>query len=204
MTTKEKPVASRYLDNGILKRWHSKTLDAFDNDEKAKEYIRKYLKELPKFKEKGVGVYLYGKNGVGKSHLMMTVFKELLDRGEKARVTTLGTLVTAYTSTWYNAQNRADFQKRFMNVAFLGIEEIGKEYRSDTSNLAVTVLDSVLRYRLQAMKPTWATSNISASALTAKYTGDIAAMFREMAFPLNVIGEDKRVLSASKIERMFD
>ena len=70
-----------YLHCGIKSAWHEKSLKDFTNDTEAHAYVVKYLKKASAAAKDGLGLYLWGSNGTGKSHLMNCSFKELISQG---------------------------------------------------------------------------------------------------------------------------
>ena len=193
-----------YLKNGILPKWHSKTLKEFTNDSNAKAKVEKYLKDAYLMKQKGIGLFLWGANGTGKTHLMTSAFKLLLEEGHSAKVISLSSLIAKFTAGWYDATEKRELQDILKKVEFLGIEEIGKEFRSKNSDLGTVVFDNILRYRVQMQKPTWFTSNVNPKNLTANYTEDITSMLKECCYPLQVLGSDKRDREFKKIKGYFE
>lgn len=189
------------LSVGILEKWHTRTLDAYDNDMVALEKVQDYIKRADTFYTEGVGFYLHGHNGTGKSHLMNCAFKRFILARYKVQVVSFSDLITEFIGGWYDEDVKQKIQ-RYKKVDFLGIEEIGKEFKSKESALAQTVLDNILRYRVQMNKPTWFTSNKPPTDIAALYTEDIASMMKEVAIPLHVVGEDYRIKISKKIRSL--
>lgn len=188
-----KELRTYYESIGIPLKWHSKTLDDFTNDREALRVIRKYIKNHKEAFKDGVGFFLTGKNGVGKTHLLMCSFMELFNLRHSVQVISLSALVDMYTGSWYDAEKREELLQVMIKKHFLGIEEIGKQFSSEKSMDVVThILEVVLRSRLQHNRPTWFTSNLTASSMKDVYNEDIASMLRECAVPLLVEGNDKR------------
>lgn len=198
-----KELGNYFSSVGIPLKWHTKTLRDFDNDKEALSTIINYLDKAREAYKEGVGFYLHGKNGVGKTHLLMTSFMQLFDQRFTVRVISLTELVNLFTSSWYDEDKKEELVLVMSNVHFLGIEEMGKQLSSDKSLEIVThVLETVLRSRVQNKKPTWFTSNISASSLKDIYNEDIASMLRECALPLLINGDDvRREISKSNKEK---
>jgi DNA replication protein DnaC len=178
------------LTMGILLKWHSKTWEDFTNDPKAKSKVISYLSRLEEFKDRGVGIYLYGTNSVGKTMLMNLAFKAILDTN-KVKIISFSTLVDLYAGGWNDPESKVAFWKAIKEPEFLGIEEPGKEYPSN-KGLSATVLDTLLRYRTQMNLPTWFTSNIDPSKFKEVYTAGISEMLKESTIPLLVTGENMR------------
>lgn len=191
-----------YLRSGILPKWHDKTLDDFTNDTEAKKVVTNYLKNHKQALSDGVGLFLHGANGTGKTLLMNTAFKELMELRYRVQIITMSGLITKFTSGWYDAEERRGLQRILQTVHFLGIEEVGKEFRSQNNDLSVTVFDHIVRTRVQMKLPTWFTSNKSPTDVTTVYTEDIASMLREVSVPVKVKGEDyRRRISDEIIEK---
>lgn len=185
---------SLFREAGILRRWYTTTMTDFDNDVTAKEKVQNYILNFDAYRSKGIGLYLYGSNGVGKTHLLMEVLKELILQRYTVRVVTLGTLVSLYTQGWYDKEANAEFNKLYKLPYILAIEEIGKEYKSGDNDLGRTVIDTIVRYRNQDMKPLLFAANHQPKDLARIYSTDISSMLKEMVITILVQGTDRRTL----------
>jgi DNA replication protein DnaC len=188
-----------YLSCGIFKKWHDKTLDDFVNDIDAKKTVLKYLKNHKAYKKDGVGLFIWGANGVGKSLLLNTSFIELINLRYKVRIVDFSELITSFANGWNDKDDR-EVLRELKNCDFLGIEEIGKEFNSRESELAKTVLDNVLRYRVQNCKPTWFTTNLKPSEIKIRYKEDTYSLLKEACIPVQVLGSDYRDIVREKIK----
>ena len=193
----KKKLKSLYTLSGILPKWHGKEYSDFTNDITTKKKLLTYVSKYKEMKKEAVGVFLWGANGVGKTLVMNCVFKDLLvNKRQTVKIIPLSKLVTLYADSWYNMEARRELNHIKTKVAFLGIEEIGKEFKSSSKtgqeNLAITTLDDVLRSRIQYAKITWFTSNKAPSELKDSYSEDISSMMGECAIPLQVTGPDIR------------
>lgn len=188
---------------GILDRWHTKTFDDFTNDPIAKKRVLHYLETADTMKANGIGLFFHGVNGVGKTHLAMCLLKELGKRFS-VRAITLGTLIGLYTQGWYDREKHQEYLDIISKPDFLELEEIGKEYKSNNSDLGLSVLDTVVRYRLQAMKPLVFTTNLPPKIVTSTYSHDIGSMLHECSLIIEVKGTDRRVAQFEDNKRRYD
>lgn len=180
-----------YLHCGIRNNWHNKSLSDYSNDEEALSLVTKYLDNLSDFVSKGVGLYLWGSNGTGKSYLMNCAFKELIERGYKVKVLSLDEIVNKFTASWYSDEERQSLNNILQSVTFLGIDEFGKN-RNDLPDLIKRVMESVIRFRVQMGKPIWFASNTDPKYVKEIFSEDIASLMREAVIPICVRGEDYR------------
>lgn len=182
----------KYLTScGILPKYHEATLAQFTNDDEAKARITDYIQRFAEFKKKGVGLYLWGDNGTGKTHCLNCAFKYFIKLRQQVLIVSFESMITTFIDGWYNTDARALYEQ-MRNCDFLAIEELGKEFKSKESVLARTVLDNTLRYRLQMNKPTWLTSNVPPNDIKTAYSEDIASMMREAVIDIQIKGEDFR------------
>lgn len=177
---------------GFNNLWHDKKVEDYSNDLKAKDKVIAYLNSFSR--ETNYGLYLHGKNGVGKSYLANSLCISLIYKKVLCRATTFPDLVQTYVNSWRSEEDR-EILNKYLSCRVLLIEEIGKEYntsRQANENFVNTCLDMVLKHRLQNKFVTLFTSNVDPTDLKGLYTIDIASMLREIAVPIQVMGSDYR------------
>ena len=194
-----------YLYCGIKSSWHSKELDDFVNDMEALRQVRSYLRRYKQAASKGLGLYLWGSNGTGKTHLMNCAFKELIGKGCKVRIYSMDEIVDKFTSSWYSDEDKKELKKVLRNIDFLGIDEFGKNIDEHGKpvylpDLVKRVMESMIRFRVQMNKPIWFASNTDPKYVRSVFSEDIASLMREATIPICVRGEDfrKEILSQNK------
>lgn len=186
-----------YLYCGIKTGWHEKTLGDFENDPEALSMVKKYLKKSKTVAREGLGVYLYGANGTGKSHLMNCSFKQLIEKGHKVRIYSMDEIVDKFTSSWYSDEDKKDLDNVLRNIDFLGIDEFGKNVDKDGKpvylpELVKRVMESVVRFRVQMNKPIWFASNTDPKFVKDVFSEDIASLLNEAVVAICVRGGDFR------------
>jgi DNA replication protein DnaC len=191
-TSSSKKLHDLYLSCGILKGWHTKTFDEYENDNEAKRKVIRYAEQHKKAMATGAGVYLYGDNGVGKTHLAMCLAMQLIRESYKVVAVTMGTLMDVLAGTWGGDHEAVEFLRRIKKCHFLILEEPGKEIKKGNNTLALNVLDSVFRYRVQNKAPIIITSNEVPEDMAKLYTEDLASMLCELCMPVLVRGVDYR------------
>lgn len=197
-----------YLHCGIKTGWHEKTFDDFTNDEEVLDAVRKYLSNSKDVSRKGIGLYLWGSNGTGKSHLMNCAFKELISKGYKVRVYSMDEIVDKFTSSWYSDEDKRELDDVLRNIDFLGVDEFGKNVDKEGNpvylpDLVKRVMESVIRFRVQMQKPIWFASNTDPKYVKEVFSEDIASLLREAVIPVCVRGEDFRKKLQRENKRMY-
>lgn len=194
-----------YLLCGIKSGFHDKTLDDFTNDEDALEKVKKYIRKSRPMYRDGLGLYLWGSNGTGKTHLMSCSFMELISKGYKVRLFSMDEIVDKFTSSWYSDKDKHELNNILRNIDFLGIDEFGKNVDKDGNpvylpDLVKRVMESVIRFRVQMNKPIWITSNTDPKYVNEVFSEDVASLLNEAVVPICVRGADfrKTILKRNK------
>lgn len=121
---------------------------------KALERCRRYCENVRQVRAKGYGMYLVGKPGVGKTHLVACMINELIERGYPAIITNLQTMINAKI-------HDEEAYRQALDMPFMFIDDIGTERtRKEGENTwAQDVLYEVVNSRYVAGLPTVFTSN---------------------------------------------
>lgn len=201
-------VSDYYLMCGIKKGWHSKSLDDFTNDDEALAHVKNYLRKFAEAKESGVGLYLWGSNGTGKTHLMCCAFKELISCKQTVRVFTIDEIVDQFTASWYSPEHKRELNHMLRTVDFLGIDEFGKNVGKDGEaiylpDMVKRIMESVIRFRVQMKRPIWFSSNTDPKFVREVFSEDIASLLNEAVIDVCVRGEDYRKIVQRNNKKKF-
>jgi DNA replication protein DnaC len=179
---------------GVSKVWWGKTLSNFKNDKAARDSMLKFDKNWKESLEEGVGAFLYGPPGAGKSHLMNCFMINRLSPKKQAtvKVVKFSNIISKFTSTWYDKKEYAEFYEVLRKVKFFGIESLGREFSKTESELPVKVFETVLDIRLSNKLPLFITSTLTPKEISDVYSEDCASMLREITKPIRVNGSDFR------------
>lgn len=188
---------------GVPKHLFNFSLDDMDDlgiesRRKVIDYVKKYTDNLDYAFDNNVGIFFYGANGVGKSTLASLIIKEAYRRRYKAKRCTFSDYISEYTKTW-NLEKATHwgeddpvglFYHNYKAVDFLVIEELGKERESE---LALTTLEDLLRYREEKGLPTIICSNLSPKKVEERYAKSNFSLLRGNFQAIQLEGEDLRV-----------
>lgn len=179
------------VQRGIFEKWHHKTFEEFKGDKEALKLVRDYLDKYSENKKNGLGGFLWGQNGGGKTYLLNTLLKTLfIERKKEVSLISFQSIIANYTKNWKGEGDWAKLQ----SVEVLAIEELGKEFRASSisQDLVVAATDALLRYRVQRLKPTWITTNLKPAELYDIYGPSISSLMKESMILIEVKGEDYR------------
>jgi len=145
--------------------------------QKAKERAMRYAHDPATVGEYGLGagIFMYGPNGTGKTHLAVAIMRELTLAGEldwyfiKAPKLLMA-IRRAYKEKY--AQTEEELIERFVNYKYLVIDELGVEKITDWS---LQTLYLIIDGRSDALRSTIITSNLSLPEIEKQIEDRIAS-----------------------------
>lgn len=193
---------------GIKGKWQESSFKDFVNCEPAKDRVLHYLGKLKEAQEDGVGLYLWGANGTGKSMLMNLAFKEIIITHRKSvRIFSMDQLVSFFTDSWYSSEARHELRDVLLKVDFLGIDEFGENLKKGGTDYLPDVvknaLESILQVRIQSGKPTWIASNTEPKYVKDIFSEDVASLLKEACLPVQVTGTDYRGVKGEELRTKY-
>ena len=146
---------------------------------------------------------MWGANSTGKSFASAMILKEAVKAGYSAYCILANELKSVYISPkQFDADNTV--VDRVVNVDFLLIEDIGKEYSGKGSGWAELNLENLLRRRSRELKPVIITTNLSPTEFKVRYKSSASAIVKESMIAVEVKGKDLRTVAAKKkLRQMF-
>lgn len=204
MRTLPKP---KHLTEQVLHRmnigrryWQAEMQDFVESPTKG--LFRSYVQRLNENYQQGWGVFLYGGNGVGKTHASCALLKEIERRGYSTYCILADVLKVAYIDgSRFDADNSVT--QRVERVDFLLLEDLGKEYSGKGSGFAELCFENLLRKRSRECLPTLVTTNLTPQAFKERYKQSAASLAMECMVACEMKGEDRRrATSVMKAEQM--
>lgn len=195
-------VLQRYLLNsgvgkGFANLFWGDTTHVHDDTSK---FILDYAKNIDEYVAHGLGLFLYGEHGTGKSLVASLLLKRLLERGVDGYWVTLNELLSSYQETWRgDKETRAWFDRRMRNVRVLVVDDMGREYDGRTT--AASTVDTIFRTRVQNGLVTIVTTNLSEEKFIARYTKGIQSLVTEACVHHEAKGEDFRKAQRERAQR---
>ena len=203
----KKTLKPRNLDEVTLTRmnigrryWSAEMTDFPESTTKG--LFRQYISEITSNYDEGWGIFLYGGNGVGKTHASCALLKEIQRRGFSTYCILADVLKVAYIDgSRFDADNSV--VQRVEQVDFLLLEDLGKEYSGKGSGFAELCFENLLRKRSRECLPTLITTNLSPATFKDRYKQSAASLAMECMVACEMKGEDIRaVVGAEKAREM--
>lgn len=169
----------------------------FENDDgqgdaHAMNVARNYVKNFEMLHADGVGLFIHGDVGVGKSFMAACIANALIDKGENVMVTDFTTIIN---DLWKN-DKRTEYLRKLNDVSLLVIDDLGRENESPYN---IGIIASVLDARCRSQRPLILTSNFSPDSLRKTKSIDLKRIYSrifELCLPVEFEGIDRRELKS--------
>jgi len=139
--------------------------------------VNSYIERIEEHRKTGAGFTLLGENGAGKTGMSCLILAAALREGFRVGYITAHDYLTTIPATWRNPDLKA-WLDELLQADWLVLDEMGKEFRSaEASKLAE--VDSLLRARRGAMKPTIVVSNLSLKGFKDVYGASIDSILSD-------------------------
>jgi DNA replication protein DnaC len=175
--------------SNVGRRYWDASISDFSGDD-ALLTVRGYVKNLRANMKDGWGLYIYGPNGTGKTHLASAVVLKALSEGIAAFALPADLLREEYIERRMFDEYQTVVQ-RCETVPLLFLDDVGKEYAAK-SGWAELVLENLIRKRVREKLPTMITSNLSLKDFRARYQESAFSLLVGSSIPVLMSGEDYR------------
>lgn len=124
----------------------------------AMEILKKYVEEIEVNKNSGLGLYVYGDVGRGKTYMTACVLKELLKRNEQCLFTSFFDIYEELKECYRRKLSTKPIVEKYIGYKFLFIDDFGKERFTEWAN---EIVFQIINKRYNQMRPTILSSNNS-------------------------------------------
>lgn len=150
----------------------------------------------------GIGIYLWGEPGTGKTHAMYSLANELVyDNQHTVYFTSILDILNGIKKNFTDIEEQENIKERAKDAQFLFLDDIGAEQLKDDSDWYKSIIYEIIDYRYRENKPTIFSSNYSKTELVEKrhYDERLVQRILEMC-PLeyHMEGEPMRIACAKK------
>lgn len=169
------------------------------SDNHAMQVARNYVKNFEKMKMDGIGLFIYGDVGVGKSFMAGCIANALIDIGVNTQMTDFTAIVD---DLWENDDRNA-YRRKLNDVALLVIDDLGRE--NDSKHIR-GIVASVLDARCRSKRPLILTSNFSPKYLLEAEDTALRRIYSrifKLCIPVKFKGVDRRQIQMAQNAKKY-
>lgn len=169
---------------------------------------RKYCEVADQVLNRGIGIFLYGHSGTGKSHITACMANKLMEGYYSVLYTNFAEISKAIRNTFdKKGETEQDFMDKLANIDFLFIDDFGTELLTKDDQdlwLQEKVFD-VINKRYNNNRPIIFTSNYSLKQLSTErgLAAKTIDRIAEACEPMILNGKSYRAKAKSKNESIF-
>ena len=142
------------------------------------------------FSEHADSLFLYGKTGLGKTHLSLAIAAAAIEKGYGVVYGSAPTLLDKLEKERFGRAPDADTESLLADCDLLILDDLGAEY---TTGYTKAALYELLNTRLLRGKPTILNSNLTFPELEARYTDRVTSRILGNYTVLHFAGGDMRI-----------
>lgn len=176
----------------IPRRFWSTSVDRIP--ESCRDRTIGYCRDMDGMLDDGVGLFFWGRNGVGKTAATVFIAMEARRHGAPVLFVTAETL---RQSVLDKEMFRPDMSliDRARTVDVLVLDDLGKEHSGQTG-FTERLFENLFRERSASQKTTIVTSNMDLTKLGERYKLSMLEVMKESCYPVRVEGPSQREVSS--------
>jgi DNA replication protein DnaC len=182
-------IPEKYFDFNLnMMRDKIETIES--NIEQVKK-IEKYIDSIEKAAEKGIGLYISGSHGVGKTAIAIIILKTAIQHYCSAFFSRSTEIIQFVRDGWKNEDKKAYLSYVVNNSTFFVIDDIGRLY-SEISEAERSNIDDIFTKRDDANLCTIITANHPLETNKDLLGDAMYSNFKERLVEVKLLGEDYR------------
>ena len=187
---------------GIPELYADCTLDNYQvppGDKKALAVARNYVKKFGELRQKGMGLYISGANGLGKTHLAYGIARGIAEQEHTVICKTAVDIMMDFRSVMDGELNDTEYEimRTYAGCDLLIIDDLGKQQITDWS---LAQLFGIIDARYRRRRPVIVTTNYADTRLIARLAlrsdsetaSSIVSRLHGMAYDVPMAGRDYR------------
>lgn len=172
------------------------------NNKELFEILQGYLYNSFQAYDNGIGIYIWGEPGTGKTHAMYALANELAYDGKyTVYFTSILDILNGMKKNFSDVAEQENIKDCAKDVDFLFLDDIGAEQLKDDSDWYKSIIYEIIDYRYRQNLPTIFSSNYSKTELVTKrhYDERLVQRIMEMcALEFEFNGEPMRITRAKR------
>lgn len=161
----------------------------------ARDVMRRALEECRNYADtftpSSRSMFFQGKTGLGKTHLSLSIAKEVIRKGYNVLYTPAQTLLETLERERFRRGEESYSLNFVLDCDLLILDDLGAEF---STNFSVSVIYNIINSRLVEGKPTIISSNLTAKELEARYSPRVVSRIMGGYYTIPFLGNDIRIL----------
>ena len=162
------------------------------------EYIGEYMSDIYRFckcyaedfGEASPSLFMYGKTGLGKTHLSIAIAGTVIEKGYGVIYASAQNLIAGLENARFGRTNNFYSESALLNCDLLIIDDLGAELNNQFS---ISEIYNIVNTRLSSGKPTIISTNLDIRGIEARYTERISSRIMGEYQMIKFYGTDIRV-----------
>lgn len=160
----------------------------WDKSKNIYEYMKAYSED---FTEHSKSLYIFGKTGLGKTHLTLAAVKKIVEKGYYVLYGSASTILSSLEDEKFKQIEGKYTLKKIAQADLVVIDDLGSEFSTSFTAAAV---HNIIESRLLASKPVIITTNLDINGVNSLYGERICSRIIGEYEPIMFDGQDIRQL----------
>jgi len=176
-----------YYRGIIKKNAKGEEVDCYLKMKKALDFCRQYAVN---FNTNSANLLFFGKVGVGKTHLSLSIVTEVLKKGYAVIYDSVGTLLSQIEQEHFtNEKQETSTLNLVLNTDLLVLDDLGTEFQTGFTN---SMLYTIINTRINKQLPTIISTNLTRKLLYTQYDERVFSRLYAVYEIWEFLGEDIR------------
>ena len=161
--------------------------DDYFNMQKILEFTKQYAET---FNKNSNSIFMFGKTGLGKTHLSLAIANRVLDKGYSVIYDSAINILRNIEREHFSREHSSDMIDLVMNTDLLILDDLGTEYETPFYNATIY---NIINSRLNSGKATIISTNLDLAGIKRRYDERVVSRIISVYTCLAFKGEDVRL-----------
>ncbi len=151
------------------------------------EYLKGYAED---FTPHSNSLLIFGKTGLGKTHLSLAVANKVLEKGYSVVYDSAINILKEMEKEHFGREHNSEITDSVIETDLLILDDLGTEH---TTQFYSSTVYNIINTRLNRRKPTIISTNLDYDGIRKRYEARIASRLTTMYANMNFVGTDVRL-----------
>lgn len=185
---KDTPLELSSFDDFDL-NYYKKSRDGAANYKIMKDVYGRCVKYAANFDLDSVSLYFYGRTGLGKTHLSLSIANEVIKKGYNVIYGSVINFLNKIEKEKFGRGETFDTENLLIDADLLILDDLGAEF---STSFTLSVLYNIINSRICRGVPTIISSNLDLAELKSRYPESVASRIIGTYAVVNFRGDDIR------------